>query len=252
LTPTYLYDCRLPFGASRSCRIFQALSDSIVRLMKSRNVDCISYIDDFMVVGDSLTSCQFALNQLIEVIEQLGFTINWNKVAGPDSTLTFLGVQIDCVSQTLSLPPEKLLETRNLLNVWVAKNKATKRDLQRLVGKLNWCSRVVYGGRTFLRNLIHLMSKLKSPHHHVRLTKLAKQDLYWWVKALDLFHGTTPFGCDRPLPSHVFATDTCVIGGGGHYGSDWFHVNWGIDLPEVQSKHINVLELETVLIAAEL
>jgi hypothetical protein len=37
--PTFLYDCRLPFGASSSCRIFQALSNAIVRFMKRRDIN---------------------------------------------------------------------------------------------------------------------------------------------------------------------------------------------------------------------
>ena len=28
LCPTFLYDCRLPFGASRSCRVFQAITSA--------------------------------------------------------------------------------------------------------------------------------------------------------------------------------------------------------------------------------
>jgi hypothetical protein len=33
---TYLYDARLPFGAAKSCRIFQTLTDSIVQMMAAR------------------------------------------------------------------------------------------------------------------------------------------------------------------------------------------------------------------------
>ena len=81
---------------------------------------------------------------------------------------------------------------------------------------------------------------------------MAKEDISWWVIGLEYFHGTTGFLCDSPLPSYEFATDACLIGGGGHFGSEWFYVNWAIDVPEVSSSHINVLELETVLIAADL
>jgi hypothetical protein len=103
-----------------------------------------------------------------------------------------------------------------------------------------------------MRNLTNQISKLKKSHHHIRLSKLAKSDISWWVTGLNLFHGSTSFHCDSPLPSYQFATDACLSGGGGHFGSKWFYVNWACDLPEVKDMHINVLELETVLIAAEL
>jgi hypothetical protein len=34
--PTYMYDCRLPFGASKSCKIFTAVSDAVTRFFAKR------------------------------------------------------------------------------------------------------------------------------------------------------------------------------------------------------------------------
>jgi hypothetical protein len=78
-----------------------------------------------------------------------------------------------------------------------------------------------------------------------------KEDIRWWVKGLEVFHGFTKFDSDIPLPSHVFSTDACLEGGGGHYLSDWFFVDWVKDVPEAKDCHINVLELLTVKIAVE-
>ena len=64
------------------------------------------------------------------------------------------------------------------------------------------------------------------------------------------FHGHTPFGCDIPLPGYVFATDACLTGGGGHFADDWFHSTWSVDSPELVGSNINILELQTVLLAA--
>jgi hypothetical protein len=249
---TYLYDCRLPFGASRSCRVFQAITSAIVRIMARMNFVCLAYIDDFLVIGENYEACKLALTCLVDLIPRLGLEVNWDKVEGPSPSLSFLGVQIDCVTRTLSLPPKKLSKFKELIASWSLKTKVSKKDLQHLVGKLNWCARVVFGGRSFMRNLINLIAKLKKSHHRIRLSKPAKDDISWWVTGLEYFHGTTGFLCDSPLPSYEFATDSCLVGGGGHFGNQWFYVNWAIDMPEVSSSHINVLELETVLLAAEL
>ena len=45
---------------------------------------------------------------LIELLQNLGFEINWKKVVPPTQCLTFLGVPIDTVSKCLSLPQEEL------------------------------------------------------------------------------------------------------------------------------------------------
>jgi hypothetical protein len=251
LSPTYMYDCRLPFGASRSCKIFQSVTESLCRMLNRAGYNYTVYIDDFLIVEDSYDLCQNAVMYLLVLIRKLGLQTNWAKIEGPSTNLSFLGIHMDCVSRTLTLPPVKLLEVKKLVSVWSVKTKVTKKELQRFVGKLNWCCKVVHGGRTFIRNLINLMVKLRSSHHRVRLTSAAKSDIQWWVTGLDNFHGTTQFNCDIPLPSYQFATDACLTGEGGHFGTDWFHVNWSIDVPEKVSSHINVLELKTIHIAAE-
>ena len=211
---TFLYDCRLPFGGSRSCRIFQALSNAVVRIMAKAGYFCIAYIDDYMVVGSSEIVCKQAFDYLIVLVQDLGFIVNWQKVSYPCTVLTFLGIEVDCVKRTLSLPDKKLVEAREMVCLWSKKVKATKRELQIFLGKLNWYSRVVRGGRSFMRNLINLTTKVTELHHHIRLSFSARQDIAWWSKGLWLFHGSTPFNGDIPLASHEFSTDACLVGGG--------------------------------------
>jgi hypothetical protein len=49
----------------------------------------------------------------------------------------------------------------------------------------------------------------------------------------------------------VFATDACLIGGAGHWSDDWFYVSWNIDFPHLVDANINVLELQSVLVAVQ-
>jgi hypothetical protein len=72
---------------------------------------------------------------------------------------------------------------------------------------------VVCGGRSFIRNIIDLITKVKCPHHHVRITPAAKSDILWWVTCLFVFHGIASFSCDQALPSYEFSTDACLSGG---------------------------------------
>jgi hypothetical protein len=248
---TFLFDARLPFGAARSCRIFQALTDSIVRMMEKRKVTCRGYIDDFLIICDTYLECKAALSTMTALIASLRLNVNWNKVEGPSTTLIFLGVEINTVARTLSLPEEKLQGVKQTLQHWSTKQKAKKLDIQRLVGGLNWCTRVIAGGRSFLRNIIDLIGRAKGPYHYVRLGVAAKSDITWWIKGLRLFNGYTPFPADVPEPSGCFATDACLIGGAGHFEQDWFVTDWAIDHPELDNTNINTLELKCVLLAVQ-
>jgi hypothetical protein len=115
-----------------------------------------------------------------------------------------------------------------------------------LLGSLNWCSRVVRGGQTFTRMLINLLTRASRPHHHIRLTKAAKDNIAWLITALSIFHGDSPSFVDIPIPAYVFGTDACEKGGGSHFGFDWMYIDWVADVPLQAGAHNNVLELEIV------
>jgi hypothetical protein len=47
----------------------------------------------------------------------------------------------------------------------------------------------------------------------------------------------------------VFACDASLQGGGAHLNLDWMYWSWHSDYPEIESAHINVLELFTVMLS---
>ena len=73
----------------------------------------------------------------------------------------------------------------------------------------------------------------KENHHHIRITKLAKEDIEWWKYGLQEFHGHCNFTNDTPLPAFMFACDACLEGGGAHFMSDWLYSSWLCDFPEL-------------------
>ena len=248
---TYLYDCKLPFGAAKSPEIFHRLTQAITRMMERRGFTVLAYVDDFLIIADTKVECQHAYDELIKLLGELGFQINWDKAVGPCQRLTFLGIEIDTVCRQLTLPKRKLCELRLLLSKTMAKRSITKRDLQSLVGKLNFAARVVFGGRTFLRRIIDTVNLMQRPHHHVRINAQLRADLEWWTGFLGVFNGKTFFVDSEPVPTKEFSTDACPIGGGGFFQGDWFYVNWATNYPCLANVHINLQETFTVLLALE-
>ena len=97
------------------------------------------------------------------VLRALGFRINYSKVKGPKQKLTFLGLELNCISRTISLPNDKVRELFDYLKHFMRKPKVTKKELQSLAGKLNWATQCVYGGRFHLRRILDRISKLNRP-----------------------------------------------------------------------------------------
>lgn len=245
---TFFYDTKVPFGAAQSPSIFQRLSSAVCRIMKSKYSFCvIAYLDDFLIIESTYDRCSAALTCLIQLLRKLGFYINWNKVEGPSQRLIFLGILIDTCKLTLSLPGDKLTEFFNLLCDFKGKHRASKKQIESLIGKLNWSCQVIKGGRTFLRRLLDLKHSLKGSQHKVILSDEFQKDLNWWIQFIHEFNGTVNFINNKPITN--IQTDACNFGGGAFFNSDYFYINWKIDMPAVADFHINIKETVTLILA---
>ena len=247
---TYLYDNKLPFGASKSLEVFHRLTQAVTRMMARRGFRTIlAYLDDFLIIGDTKHECELAYYERIKLLTELGFNINWEKAVTPTQRLTFLGIEIDTVLRQLCLPDSKLCELRQLLSDTLLKRSITKRELQSLVGKLNFAARVLFGGRTFLWRIIDVTNTLLRPHHHVRINTSLRADLLWWASFLSVFNGKAFFVASTPTALEEFSTNACPIGGGGFFQGDWFYTHWATDHPDLTDTHINLKETFTVFLA---
>ena len=110
----------------------------------------------------------------------------------PTQRLAFLGVEPDTMAGTITLSADKLVELHTVVLEFQNKQRASKKQLQRLDGKLNWACRVVYGGRTFLRRILDTMNAL-SPSGKFRLDSSFRSDIARWVNFLRIFNGTRMF-----------------------------------------------------------
>ena len=248
--PTYMQDTRLPFGSSESVGCFHRITQSIVRMMR-RMVTCsvICYIDDFFILSPSKEQCAHSKDVLISLLTDLGFAVNHKKSVGPSQQVTFLGVMLDSVSMTMSIPPCKLQETRDAAVDWCKRSKATKRQLQSLIGKIAWAAKCVKAIRPVLRSLIDLQKTLKHPSHHVRIPKQAQLDLRYFAQWCFWFNGVVLIHTDRPQPATTLYTDASPDAGAAYCQGDFLFSNWQADLPCIRNETIFVKELCAVLLA---
>ena len=131
----------------------------------------LHYLDDFFLVGPPDSPlCGTSLNLFIQVAARLGTVVAPEKVEGPITTLDFLGLTLDSVKQEIRLPPNKLQEVLDELEL---RTKASKRQLLSLIGRLSFAAKAVPAGRLFLRRLIALSTTISHKHHRFRLTAKA-------------------------------------------------------------------------------
>lgn len=247
--PTYLMDTRLCFGAAKAPQIFQRITSAVARIVQRAGHSCLVYLDDFYVCGPTYNEALAAYQFLHQLLLDLGFIINEAKCLGPTQRLPFLGIMIDSHEQTLSMPEQKLEDLRSELSRWEGKKRATKRDLQRLLGRINWVARVVRAARPFMRRLINLLRTASRPNHHIRLSAGAKQDLAWLATLSVHFNGVAYWLTTKPLPDHAIATDASSHAAAAVHAGDYVYSDFTADYPELLEQPIHVKELYAILLA---
>ena len=247
---TYFVDTRLLFGGKRSPEIFNRLTQAVRSIMAKKGYNAVVvYLDDFLVIGETKEACPAAFDALLSLLQNLGFKISWSKVQGPVQRLIFLGVLLDTVQCTMSLPEAKLMALLNFLLEFSLRVRASKRQLQVLAGKLNWACQVVYGGRTFLRRILDRINQLNSLNAKVKFNKEFYADLSWWISFLSLFNGKCLFL--QKLPTTDVQTDACPTAAGVFFHGDWLYHSFVLDTPEVRYLHINFKEVLAIILAAK-
>ena len=72
------------------------------------------------------------------------------KTEGPAHNLTFAGIELDCHKDEARLPQEKIEKCNLTIHRALALKKITLKELQSLIGLLNFACKVVIPGRVYL------------------------------------------------------------------------------------------------------
>jgi len=105
----YIDTC-LPLGLRSAPKLFDTMAELLAWILKQRAVTfLIHYLDDFLTVGPpAAPTCQRNLETIVSVCQLLGVPLALEKVEGPSTSLTFLGILLDTQKMEARLPPEKL------------------------------------------------------------------------------------------------------------------------------------------------
>ncbi len=159
--------------------------------MKGASTRSTNYQNDFLGIDLSYNESMRTLSIMIETSTDAGFDVQVTKTILPDHVVEHLGYIIDNVSRELKISEERMIEIKEELNKLLGRSQCTKRELLSIVGKLQFCSKLVIPGHMFIRHLIHLSKKPKELYHKVTLMNQAKADIMWWYKCMGSHNGVS-------------------------------------------------------------
>lgn len=267
----FFFFVALAFGLRHSGLQGQKVTDAVSWILRRLGLEIgdgkpfqvCNYSDDLGGVEKSYERALAAFNKLSWLLSDLGLTEAVKKAEAPSTCMTYLGVQFDTVSMTMSVPPEKVTEIKSEIGLWVRRTTITKKDLQSLLGKLFWISKVVQHSRPFMGRLLgqlRTMSNLKDSMK-VKLTDESRKDILWWRHYLDSFNGINMIINEEPIPLSftqmlddphgVCAGDATPTGGGAWHGQEYWCGKLPTDLQDI-SLPIHIKEFWILIVSAKL
>ena len=241
------FDKVLPMGMRSAPYITQRITNAIAYIHRKLEF-LLNYVDDF--VGAELKDRIWqAYNHLTQLLEQLGVETSPEKMVPPTTRLEFLGITFDTISMTMEISEDKLEDIKMELHGWLTKTKATRKEVESLIGKLQFMAKCVKAGRIFLSRLIHWITMMDRKHSYSTPVE-ARKDIAWWARFIEEYNGISLMWLHKePATNGVIATDACPKGYGGTMGNQYFRGRFPI---EHQSKNIAILEMWAVMAALRL
>lgn len=207
----------LPFGLSSAPWTFSRVIKPIKKYLRSSGVRVSSFLDDFLILGLTPPLTDAHTKSTTDLLEKLGFAISWEKSSiVPQQKLEYLGVILDLQNLTLSLPQEKIDKILSYVKQGQQRSQMSRRDLEKLVGFLNFTASYLPLGRLYLIPVMQWMNSHSSPGSRdlqIPLDNDLRDALTPWS---DMTALSTPVPMHLPSPTLEIMTDAS-----GHGWSGW-------------------------------
>ena len=215
-------------GACKHCEDFSTALEWMVKKFSNEEFVC-HYLDDFL--GGHVL--EHRSNFIYRVFEALcafiGVPLALDKTVLPCTLIEYLGLLIDTVLRQLVVPKDKVLDALQRIDNVATKKKCTLKELQSLIGSLNFLCRAIRPGRAYLRRLVDATKGITVSHFYVSVTKEMKADLRMWKCFLTGFNGLVfwlPKAWDNNFDFEIFTDAAGKLGWGAICGTQWTFGKW--------------------------
>ena len=253
----YFFFTRLVFGSRSSPKIFDQLSQAICWIAQ-HNYGIgfmLHLLHDFLTVDPPSAMAERTMALLTLVFNRLRVPISPHKTIGPTLQLQYLGIILDTDKMEARLPEDKLSRIIRILDLLESKHSISKKELLSLLGHLNFASRVIPQGRSFVSYLLSLATTVKALHHHVRLDKECRLDIAMWRRFLKYWNGVAMFlekDVTKATDIVLYTDAAASVGFGGFFQDRWFQERWAPEFMLKDNTQLSMafLELYPIVVSA--
>ncbi|KYN29087.1 hypothetical protein ALC57_01488 [Trachymyrmex cornetzi] len=199
-------------------------------------------------MGASVEECRANIRTTINLLQSLGFIINFSKShLIPSSRCKYLGFTFDSIEQSISIPPSRRKKLWHLTENLAQKSTCAIREFASLIGSLvSVCPAIQYGllyTKALEREkFLALVNNNEDYSKFMRLPSHLQADFSWWTSILNDTNQSNGIRSGK-FVREIFS-DASLNGWGASCGELRTHGWWSkSDL----ALHINALELKAAL-----
>lgn len=249
---TYTYNV-MAFGNSTSPWILTRVLAPAIRQLRLQGISLIVYIDDILILSPNRSQCERDTRQAVRLLSSLGWTINLAKsVLVPTQRIEFLGIILDTQNEPhLDISPTKRKKISHEVSRMSRAPNTRLRFLARTLGLISSLTAVMPQLRSFSRRTMIILQQAVTQRRNwnavLTLPRKVQKDL---KRIGELIRSAPPRPIDPKIDLEV-RTDASLTGIGAVLIEPTQNVHAevirALSLKVKQQKHINVLELTSVL-----
>ena len=217
----YYFFTSLQMGLSSACKIYTRFADAVEYIIIKNNFNLFHvsagsskiralrhYLDDFFGGSQSLVDATDQFNTVQGWFVRLGIPTKPSKCVAPSQKAKILGWIYNTVEQMVSVPADKAHRYSELISDIIQRGYSNKKELEKVIGKLQWASLAIFPGKAFIRRLEKVLHTPDLKYGtKVVLSNFVIEDLKWWLWALKNLNGLSFFWL---LKSHSSNFDIIV------------------------------------------
>ena len=234
----------LCFGLTTAPQVFTRLMAPISAILHRYDIRMLRYLDDWLILAESRTTCLQARDRLLQLCEELGLQVNHRKSSlVPSQDMTYLGMQILSVRFVAKPTETRVVNLLNIIEEFLSSSDPPAALWCRLLSHLSSLTLLVKGGMLRMRSLqIRLRSRWNFRDDYLRISwdPLCQEDLLWWSWAIQQREGVD---LSLPVPDLSFYSDASDVGWGAIIGEQQVSGVW---TPSQREVSINLREMMAV------
>ena len=148
---------------------------------------------------------------------------------------------------TMEISKQKMCDIRQEINTWLYRKTAKCKEVESLIGKLQFIEKCIKVGRVFLSRLIQWIRHMNRSTEYP-IPQEARKDIAWWGRCAANYNRVSIIWLHKdPMVDNLLATDACLTGYGGTRHNEYFRARFPKEYKGLNLAYLEILAVMVTL-----